>query len=91
MALIINSTEKITAGTNAVNVNTACRTFIITNTSDNAKVYIRDNSADNIACTPDNGFVVLPGQSSVCTLNASRLSIVASAECDVYFLFGTED
>lgn len=91
MALIINSTEKVTVSTNAKNVNTACRTFIITNASDNAKVYIRDNSTDNVACTPDNGFIILPGQSSACALNASRLSIVSSAECDVYFLYGQED
>ena len=91
MALIIETTKKVTVGTSAVNVSTACRSFIVTNSSENAKVYLRENSADNVACTPDNGFIILPGQTSACTLNAECLSIVASAECDVYFLYGRED
>ena len=90
MALIINSSKKISASTNAQTVNTACNTFLIANTSTSATVYIRENS-DGVAVTEANAFPVLPGQTLPVALSASSISVKSSAAADVYFLFGTED
>lgn len=90
MALIINSVKKISASSSAQTVNTACNTFLITNASTSATVYIRENS-DSIAVTDANGFPVLPGQTLPVALSASSVSVKSSAAADVYFLFGTED
>ncbi|MBR5460653.1 MAG: hypothetical protein IKV53_07255 [Clostridia bacterium] len=90
MALIINSSKKVTVGTNAITVPTSCSTFIVTNASGSATVYMRENS-DGAPCTSENGFAILPGQSLPMPICAGSLSMIATASADVFFLIGTED
>lgn len=90
MAFIIDKSEKVSVGTDAVSVPVRCRTFLITNAG-NGTIYFRDAS-DGVACNADNGFPLASGQLLPVTLNADELSVVASAVgADVRLLYGRED
>ena len=89
MAFNIETTKKITAGTTAKTVPVASKTFLISNTSETATVYFRNNS-DGVACGAGNGFPVLPKQTLPFTLCAPTISIYATAEADVFLLYGEE-
>ena len=91
MALIIEKTKKITANTSAVTIKIESASFIMTNASKTATVYFKECGKDNVACTSENGFALMPGESVPTTLCADKLSLVATESADVYFLIGLED
>jgi len=80
--------KKITAGTDAVDVDVAYRAFIIQNLSSANTVYFREKNDDGAAVTASTGFALTPGATLDTALAAKTLSIIASAEStDVRLLF----
>lgn len=83
----IEATEKVSAGTEAVDVEAGFRAFLIKNCSSSATVYFRESYGDGEACTANNGFPVSPGETLTVPLRAGKLSLIATAEADVRLLY----
>lgn len=87
MSLMMERTQKVTASAAAQDVEVACRSFLMVNTSENAVVYFKEKEDDGKAVTADTGFALLPGQTTPMPLNAKTLSIMATEEADVRLLY----
>lgn len=77
--------DVISAGTAAKSVEVGYRTFLLSNLSEAATVYVKEHNG--VDCTADNGFGVPAGEMMPIPMTAETLSIAASGEADVRILY----